>query len=189
MRIGIDIDDTITNSIQEVRKFIKKYGHLYCKNNELSSMEEELLRGKHMSDIVIKFFSAHSLEISENLEVKEGAREVIEKLHEEGNEIIVITARSDNYYKNAYEFCYNYLKRNGIYFDKLITAQTYKHKLCQNEKIDLMIDDAIDTCEDVVKLGMKGLVFNSEVNKNKETTCDRVNSWKEVYDYIHNLKN
>ncbi len=50
-----------------------------------------------------------------------------------------------------------------------------------------MIDDAIDTCEDVRKLGMNSLVFNSEINKDRNTICDRVSSSKEIYNYIHNM--
>jgi hypothetical protein len=38
-------------------------------------------------------------------------------------------------------------------------------------------------------MGMKGLVFNSEINRNKQTICNRVNNWAEVYDYINNLEN
>ncbi len=188
MRIGIDIDDTLIDSIQVVRKYIKKYGHLYCKNNELSDLEGELLRGKLKNKIVTDFFSNHCIEISDHIRVKRYAKQVINKLHEEGNEIIIITARSDNYYKNAQEYCANYLKKKNIHYDKLITHQTYKYKTCKNEGIDIMIDDAIDTCEDVIKLGMKAIVFNSKTNINKDTTCDRVNTWVEVYNYIHNLK-
>lgn len=189
MKIGIDIDDTMTNSLEQIRKYIQKYGHLYCKNNELSSMEEEILRGSHMTPVVQEFFSKYSIEISNEVKVKKDAKEVIDKLHEEGNEIIIVTARADNYYKDAYKYCYDYLKREGIYFDKLVTSMPYKHKLCKDEGIDLMIDDAVDTCEEVRKLGIKSLLFNSEINNNKQTTCDRVNSWVEVYNYIHNLKN
>ena len=50
-----------------------------------------------------------------------------------------------------------------------------------------MIDDAIDTCEDTKKRGIKSLVFNSEINKDRDTSCDRVNDWIELYNYIHNL--
>ncbi len=34
MRLGIDIDLTITNSTVVIRKYMRKYGYLYCDNNE-----------------------------------------------------------------------------------------------------------------------------------------------------------
>ena len=147
------------------------------------------MRGTLKDKTLSLFFQNHSIEISNHIKLKKDAKKVINKLHDEGHEIIIITARSDNYYKDAQEYCSNYLKKNGIHYDKLITAKVYKDKLCKNEHIDLMIDDAIDTCESVEKMGMKGLVFNSEINRNKQTICNRVNNWAEVYDYINNLEN
>lgn len=187
MTIAIDIDDTITNSIEAVRYFLKKYGHLYSNSNEVSKYEEEIMRGTFISDVAIRFFHDHSLEIGEKITIKKDAKEVIDKLHEEGNKIIIITARSDNYYGNAQEYCEKYLKKHKIYYDKLITRQTYKHKTCKNEGVDIMIDDAIDTCKSVEKLGMKSILFTSELNKDKQTDLTRASSWKEVYNIIHNL--
>ena len=51
-----------------------------------------------------------------------------------------------------------------------------------------MIDDAIDTIEDCDKNGINGILFNSKINIKKETTSKRVNTWKEVYNYINELK-
>ena len=122
------------------------------------------------------------------IEVKKDAPNIINKLHEEGHEIYFITARSDNYYGNAQEYCVNFLKKHNIYYDKLITHQTYKDKTCRNEHVDLIIDDAIDTCRDVEKLGMKSILFTSELNKDKPTNLTRANTWKEVYNIIHNMQ-
>ena len=188
MRIAIDIDDTITNSLQELRRYIKEYGHLYSNSEEISKNEGEILRGTFRNEMATKFFADHSIKISDNLTIKEDAREVIYKLHEEGNTIIIITARSDNYYGNAQEYCVNFLKKHNIYYDKLITHQTYKDKTCRNEHVDLIIDDAIDTCRDVEKLGMKSILFTSELNKDKPTNLTRANTWKEVYNIIHNMQ-
>ena len=104
------------------------------------------------------------------------------------NEIYIITARSNKFYKNAYEFCNNYLNKNEIYFDKLIIGQNHKLNVCKDENILLMIDDSIDTCEKLEDNGINSLVFNSIVNSEKNTNCNRVNNWLEVYDYIKELE-
>lgn len=187
MRIGIDIDDTITNSTPVINKYIKEYGSTFFDASEFQKKKEELSRGILNDEIATKFFSKYAVEISDHIELKEDAKEIIDKLHNEGHEIIIITARRDNYYKDAYAYCTKYLKSKNVYYDKLITEQVYKDKTCINEKIDLMIDDAIDTCETLDKLGIKTLLFTSEINKNKDTKIPRVNFWKEVYNYIHNL--
>ena len=82
-------------------------------------------------------------------------------------------------------FSPSFLNSKNINFHKLLTSQQDKAQACLNEKIDLMIDDSIDTCESVKASGVRTLVFTSDLNKDKETTCDRVGSWVELYNYIH----
>ncbi len=185
MTIGIDIDDTITNSTQKVKEYLEKYDSDY--GNQLLNNLEEIIRGFLIDDMTKKFFNDFAETMGNEIEVKENAREVIDKLRSEGNRIIIVTARSNNFYKDAQKFCEEYLKRNNINYDKLITSQTYKIECCRNENIDLMIDDAIDTVENLNKEGIKSILFNSDINKSKETNVKRVNDWLEVYYYIHNL--
>ena len=40
-----------------------------------------------------------------------------------------------------------FLEKNDIEFDMLIVGQHFKVEACKNNKIDVMFDDAIDTCE------------------------------------------
>lgn len=42
MRIGIDIDDVMTNTSEAMREYIEKYD----KNGEISDHMEEVMRGK-----------------------------------------------------------------------------------------------------------------------------------------------
>ena len=49
-----------------------------------------------------------------------------------------------------------------------------------------MFDDGIDTIESLNKSNIKGAVFTSRLNKERETSSDRVNSWNELYNYIQN---
>ena len=187
MKIGIDIDDTLTDSTTVVREYVKKYDKDYCDDQRLVNSVEKIIRGFIGDEIIDKFFSEKSIEMSSKVQIRENAKEVIDKLRSEGNQIYIITARSDNYYKNAQEFCKNYLKEHNINYDKLIVGQMYKIETCINEGIDLMIDDAVDTCEALNKKGIKSILFTSELNKDKNTDCNRVSNWLELYDYINNM--
>ena len=109
---------------------------------------------------------------------------MINELHKQGHQIYVVTARSDNYYKDSYNFCKNYLDKKKIKYDKLVTSQLYKVKVCQEESIDIMIDDAVDTCDSLNDVGIKAFLYNSKLNKDKKTISTRVNSWNEVYKQI-----
>lgn len=181
MKIGIDIDDTITNSSEVISSYIKEYSH----DNELINNIPNIIRGTNTSGVALDFYKKYSEIIGNIIKVKENAVEVINKLHDEGNEIIIITARSDNFYQDAYRFSYEYLVKNGIKFDKLFVSQAYKLELCKKENINLMIDDAVDTIESVVSNNIDGILFNSNLNEEINTNVKRVNSWLEVYEYIH----
>lgn len=186
--IGIDIDDTLNYSSDIIREYIIRYSNNYSNDNYLINNIDKIMRGISFDEIINSFFRDYCMEMASQMKIKENAKEVIDKLKEIGYKIYIITARSNNYYKNVDEFCNNYLKNNDIYFDKLITAQEHKLDVCKKENVFLMIDDSIDTCELLNENGINGLVFNSQINIEKNTTCDRVDNWNEIYDYVKNKK-
>ena len=187
MNIAIDIDDTLTNSSDVISKYVHKYDSTYCNDGHLIDNIESIIRGFLIDEETKKFFNDFALEMGNLITIKDNAKEVIDKLRSEGNRIIIITARSDNFYEDAQKFCEEYLKKHNINYDKLLTHQTYKLEACKRENIDLMIDDAIDTCESLMDEGIKTVLFNSNLNKNKKTNVKRVDNWLELYDYIHNF--
>ncbi len=182
--IGIDIDDTLNYSSEVIKEYILKYGNNYSDDNYLIKNIDKIMRGLNFDGVISLFFNDYCEEMASQMKVKESAKEVIDRLKEDGYKIYFITARSNKFYKNAYEFCNNYLNKNKIYFDKLIVGQNHKLNVCQNENILLMIDDSIDTCERLKDNGIDSLVFNSQINSEKDTYCDRVDNWLEVYNYI-----
>jgi uncharacterized HAD superfamily protein len=138
------------------------------------------------TDFGRRFFADHVHEMLSNVKLKPNVREILLRLHEEGNELVFITARSNTYLGDSYSFTKDYLDRNNVYYDKLFTCEEDKLKRCIEEGIDIMIDDSVRTCNRVQEGGIKSLVFNSRCNLEYETTCDRVDSWDQIYDYIHN---
>ena len=141
MNIAIDIDDTLTSSTEVISDYIRKYDSVYCDDGHLINNLESIIRGFLIDEETKRFFNDYAQEMGNAIQIKDGAKEVIDKLRSEGNKVIIITARSDNFYDNAQKFCEEYLKRNNINYDKLITQQTYKIEACKRENIDLMIDD------------------------------------------------
>lgn len=186
-RIGIDIDNTITDS----SIIVSKYAHLYDNNynNKIVNDLDNILRGFFNTNEVERFFKDYALDIGNEIMVKPYSVEVINKLKEEGHEIIIITARSDEYYGNVYNFCKEYLEKNNIKFDKLIVDKVYKVDTCVEEKIDIMIDDGVDTCDEINLVGIKAFLFTSDLNQDKDTLSPRVNSWKEAYNKINDYLN
>ena len=188
MRIGIDIDDTTTNSTKTIRKYIEKDGNNYCDDNYMIDNMDIILRGFFENEAVENFFKDNAVKMATEMEVKKDAPGIIDRLHKEGHEIFFVTARSDNSYGDAQKFCEDYLKKHNVYFDKVITGQLYKIEAYEDNNLDLLIDDGVDTCDELNKLGYKALLFTSELNQDKSTISPRVNNWNEAYEYIQNLQ-
>ncbi len=188
MNIGVDIDDTITFTSEYIEEYMNEYSKHYLGDDSLREYITDVMRGRLTNELVRKFYLENSLKMASNFELKPKAKETLAKLREERNRIIIITARSETYYPNVQDFCEDYLRRKEVQFDKVITAAKDKVKACQDEKIDLLIDDSITTCENLTQNGINALVFNSRLNKQKETFCPRAEDWDEVYSFVHKMK-
>ena len=188
MKIGIDIYDTITETSEYLKVLISKYDKEY--SHELSLSIEKIMRGILDTPKLQKFYHDHAVELIRGVKLKDDVKDSIDYLIQEGCEIYFITSRSDMYFGNAYKETKEYLDKNKIKYDKLLVGQGNKLKACEGEKIDIMIDDSISTCELInTKLGIDSLVYNSNLNIGKETNCKRFSEWSELKDYIINVKN
>lgn len=188
MRIGIDIDDTLIDSCEIVEEYAYKYSKEYGDGSVILNNIDKILRGNFTEKEMTDFFIDYACEMGRKQKVKKNAKEIIDRLKDEENSIYIITARSDRFYKDVNKYVKEFLDENNIKYDKIITSCFYKVDVCKNEKIDIMFDDAIDTCESLYNNGIDAVVFNSKLNISKDTKCKRVNSWDEVYNYIKNCK-
>lgn len=188
MNIGIDIDDTINNLAQIIGVYAKKYNE---ENNidykiRLNCWSWEKACGWNEYHIK-KFMGEYMEEAFLKATPKDDAANVIEKLHLDGNKIIIITSRSDQRINNPYQISEKWLKRNNIYYDKLIINGEEKAKQCIENNIDIFIDDHIDFCNDIQKnTKTRILMFDSPYNQ-ECTKYTRVNTWKEVYEKIKEI--
>lgn len=184
MRIGIDIDDTITNTWNSLIPFFsKKFNIPIDKIKELppyyDSIKESVSLEEYFS--VIREYE----HLMQEVPLKTDVNKVLTKLKEEGNTIIFITARGDNTYSDAYLITKKYLDNNMIPYDKLIVNAFEKGIICKEEKIDLFIDDNLKNCIDVSNQGINVLMMEAEYNVN-DIEFIRMKNWQQVYEYIKN---
>ncbi len=190
MVIGIDMDDTICSTNERIIVEADKY-------------DKEVLGGTGIKDIDAyeftkmmgwpqemkgQFFSDKLEYIMDNAEIKEGAKDVINKLHDEGKKIIIISFRKGKYIKDPYNLTKNWLERNGVHYDKIYVDTGSKVDECISEKVDLFIDDKESHCEDVSSAGIKVLLFTNAYNHD-EKRFNRADNWNQVYDYIKEINN
>ena len=183
MRIGIDIDNCISNFddvlLEEYIKQDKKLRNTGIINEEPYYISEGMFDwSKEEND---NFYNNNIQRIAMSLKPLNHAKEVIEQLKKDGNEIYIITSRDNGEYVNPEEMTREWLKKYDIVYDKLILTGKYqKGPVCREHKIDIMIEDSIKNCEDIEANGTKCFIMNTRYNR-QETRFERVKTWREIY--------
>lgn len=181
MRIGIDIDDVMTETSIAMREYIEKYDQ----NGEISEHMEEVMRGEIPNEQVKKFFEDNIIQILKDAKLKENVKEVLKRLLEKGHEIYVITARGEERFKDSESTTLEYFKANQICYTKILFNSYDKAKLCQENGIDLMIDDSVKHCLAIQAKQIPSILFASSVNQEKQVDLETVNSWLELEEKIN----
>ena len=195
MRIGIDIDDTLTDVKDELIEAGENYARSLGKDIKVDkNFEDKNNNGNKWQEMFqfnydeLKYFLKDIQErITNKAKPRENVVEVINKLKNDGNEIIIITARDSEFHDNPYKYSKDWLDKNNIYYDKLVVNARNKEDACIEEKIDLFIDDSESNCLKVNKAGIKTIrVCNEIENNNSNLIC--FNNWNDIYSYIQTIK-
>ena len=198
MNIGIDIDDTISETFEALLPYSQKYtiedlkrksniningnytNHLYIENaNGWNDTETKNFWKKYYGDIL------------KEVNIKKFASEVINKLKKNGNKIYLITARWDIPNISTKQITENWLIKNNIMYDKLFMNASDKLQLVKENNIDLFIDDSYKNCKKVSEnTNTKVYMMTSMVNKDlDDKIIKRVFSWPEIDNLINKEEN
>lgn len=189
MKIGIDIDGVIL----DYERVLKTYGDLYdfieLNKNGIVNRNEHYLRNRYdwTEKERINFVNKYFLKLSKQTPLIPGARDVIDMLQKEGNELIVISARG-GMIEEMKDVAIEKLKKEGILFNKYYWKQDDKLEVAQNEQIDLMIDDSYDVCKRLSENRIKTIYFRDKEMKKLEQNeyLKEVSNWGEIYRIIKN---
>lgn len=192
MKIGIDIDNCISNFDDTLLKEYLKHDKELRNTGIINGNAESIRRG--MFDWTEKeendFYNSNIENFAKKLKPLEDSSYYINKLMEDGHEIYIISGRNNGEYTNPWKLTEKWLNKYSVVYDKLILTDTYdKHAktvACLENNVDLMIEDNIKISLDLVSNGIKVLTMNTRYNQ-KEKTLDRVSKWKEIYERILKL--
>lgn len=184
MRIGIDIDDTICETWKYLKPYFKK---AFKTDNKKLKYKRYSYALDCTLDEYYNFCQNNITPLMINVPIKRDAKKYINKLKDEGHEIIFITARSDNDLINPYEVTKNYLEKNNIEYDKLFTGCLKKDIVASQNNIDLFIDDSVKHCTSVYKERIPVLLMKTSYNR-KCHKFRHVYSWKEIYNIISKMR-
>ena len=170
MNIGIDIDGVLT----DLESYIETDGKKYMIENNLGFDDT-------MNTNTIYVFLS---------------KEDSHKFWDDGNKIIIITARTYDSQiikggikrqQNMEELIIKWLDKNNIKYDKIVFSNLNKLKDCLNNKIDIMIEDSVSNIEQL-KNHMKILCFNAKYNHSyANSQIYRVYDWDDVYSIISKI--
>ncbi len=187
INISLDVDETLTDFLEKRNLLIKKY----IEDNDLpyKILDMETTISSSLADWpmeeCIKFW--HKIGASEQLKCKAkiGCVEIIKKLHENGNKIIIVTARQNNYF-DAKLYTEIWLKQEGIIYDEMMVGQKDKKQAMIDKNIGLVIDDSITTIRQASELGIPSIIISTKPNQKEELpqNCTRLDSWEDFEKYF-----
>ncbi len=193
MRIGIDIDNTLTEIEEELMEKAEGYARQLGKNINVD--REFMIDTTNDGNIYQKMFGFNEEELKHFLGPiqesitstaipRENAVEILNQLHLDGHSIYIITARDSQFHKNPYEQSKEWLKGHYIYFDQLIVNARNKGKVCAEYEIDLLIDDNARNCIEADQYGIDTILFGNK----KYGHLKHYETWIEIYEYIKKLE-
>lgn len=191
MRIGVDIDNVISNFddvlLREYKKWDKK-----LRNTGIIRPEDKI-RSKFdwTEEEELKIYQETVKKIVSELEPIYGAGKYIKKLRSEGIEVYIVSGRNNGEYDDPYGITETWLKKYDIEYDKLILTNAYnvheKTEICLNNDIAILIEDSLRICEDAYSFGIEALIMDTPYNRNIDY-LNRVHNWKEIYEFVSNYR-
>ncbi len=193
MKIGIDIDNVLSNFNEELLKEFLNHDKKLRNTGIIDKNADYITRGMFdwSKEELDDFYYKNIERIAKNLNVIDKAPEYIKKLRENGYEIYIISGRDNGEYSNPYKMTSEWLNKYKIEYDKLILTNAYnsleKAKICLENDIGIMIDDSTRILLEVDKNGTTALLMDTPYNREVDN-LKRVFNWEEIYEFITNYK-
>lgn len=134
MKIGIDIDGVIL----DYERVLKTYGDLYdfieLKKNGIINRDEHYLRNRYdwTEEERMNFVNKYFLKLSKKTPLIPGAKDVINMLKKEGDELIVISARG-GMIEEMKDVAIEKFREEGISFNTYYWKQDDKLEVAQKK--------------------------------------------------------
>ena len=194
MNIGIDIDDTISDTFEALLAYSQKYTIEDLKRESNIDINKDYLNHLYIesasgwNDIETKnFWEKYYEDILKAVNIKNFASKVINNKRKNGDKIFLITARWDMPNFDTKKLTEDWLQENNVQYDKLFMNASDKVQLVKENNIDLFIDDSFNNCKQISEnTNAKVYMMTSLVNKNLgDKKIKRVFSWPEIDDLIN----
>lgn len=168
MRVGLDIDDTISNTNFVLMKYAFRYNEEHGNKKLLKYNTNNFSEVFGWNDDEVNhFFRTYYLEALKEIEPKFNVKEVLNELRKKGHKIIFITVRNDRECageNEARRLTLDWFKKYKIPFDELHVDIKDKKDFCQKYNIDVFMDDSVRTVLAVKELGINTFIAMNDFN-------------------------
>ena len=187
--IGIDVDDTICNTLELDRA----YGIYYAQKNGIQ-LSKEMLDSQDFyipraynftKEQELDFFLKEKNFIMKNTYMfpKVFVKEVLAKLKEKGFKVYLITSRDNIYWNgNAKKYAQKWLRKYKIKYDKVFANIKNKAELCKSLNIEIMVDDNPEFVKQLNENNIKTAIIKQGHNKGYTHKNNiMAESWLDLY--------
>lgn len=175
MRIGIDIDDTITDTNKVYQKYLRKY----CRQERLDYVPGMRLN----KEDYLKLFQKNN--ILSKVKPKKDVKKVLQKWNQLGYKIYIITAREPEKFPNIEETTKRFFQELEVQYEKIIFAAKDKYEEAKAFHLDVYIDDQERVLDKFPKNNITLLRMMNQ--KDFYSKYQKVTSWKEIETIIDHL--
>ena len=182
MKIGLDIDDTLTNTKEQQIIYWQEYVTNHPKKGYNTNLPTTI--NDFGDEYIQTFWDTYREELSFNPSFKVNAAKIITKLRKEGHIICIVTSRPDEKYQNLHQRLKEWFAENNIPIDIIYTNIRDKGSFCKDNNIDLFIDDDLKHIIKANSYNIKTILFNQN---NKYDGLQSTN-WLELYKIIKKIE-
>ena len=198
MKIGIDVDGVLT----DLESYQLKYGKKYFKNvKDINESGYDICDIFHCDkEKASSFWAKYIWSYCLNEPIRDGAKELIDKLRTDGDKIYIITGRAHTTEDNARGKLFRkmliyWLKKNDIKYDDIYycledNSSKEKYEVCKKLGIDIMIEDKVENINSIKEISKVICIKNkNNIDIKDEDNIKVVSGFtKEVGDFIGTVK-
>lgn len=192
LRIGVDLDDTLVNTIDNFVSFCLEKGLSVSKENMSSyyCWHDKGLDESKREDLFCEF---NSHELSKNVVFFDLSKESLNSLKKDYN-LVLITSRPSKIIDFTRKFIVDHFGE-GFFEDIIHSGDANKEKKCKHEicldlGIGILIDDRSYYASNCAQNGIKVLLLDKPWNKDcpEHENIIRVKDWNEILEKIGEMK-
>ena len=190
MKIGIDIDDTVMNTIEVIEEAALDFDKYFLANKGYQDItkydfHERFYWTSEEKKAFFNYFRKNKLYLKAT--PKGDALYYLEKLYKEGYEIYFLTRRSNDEKLDILGITKDDLTKKGFKYHDCYIGLSKKGEACKDLGIDVFIDDSVMQIEDVNKYGIKTILVDNWYNKEYEGL--KAQGFQEIYNTIRKWNN